>query len=98
MALCPLPSTDLFQYTASIAPGDEPELDLASLQHTLERRTGRTDIRLQEPAWSSVWRANVRLVDRIESYRHGMAAKGRYGAFLDVKYRPSVRSSLWKRE
>ena len=68
LALCPLPSTDLFQYTASIAPADEPELCLASLQHTLERRTGRTDIRLQEPVWSSVWRANVRLADH---YREG---------------------------
>jgi hypothetical protein len=34
----------------------------------LERRTGRTDIRLHEPEWSSLWRANIRLVDR---YREG---------------------------
>ena len=64
LSLCPLPSTDLFQYVASIAPGQEPELDLASLQRTLERRTGRSDVHLQQPAWSSVWRANVRLVAR----------------------------------
>ncbi|WP_020499267.1 FAD-dependent oxidoreductase [Sciscionella marina] len=63
LSLCPLPSTDLFQYGASLAPGEEGRLDLASMQETLERRTGRTDIRLHEPEWSSVWRANVRLAD-----------------------------------
>ena len=64
MSLCPLPSTELFQYAANIAPGDRPSFDLASLQTIVERRTGRTNIRLAEPAWSSVWRANVRLADR----------------------------------
>ncbi|MFC4244419.1 FAD-dependent oxidoreductase [Gryllotalpicola reticulitermitis] len=68
MSLCPLPSTDLFQYAASLAPGAEPRLDLADLQATLEQRTGRTDIRLHDPEWTSVWRANVRLA---EHYRVG---------------------------
>ncbi|MCX7523092.1 FAD-dependent oxidoreductase [Microbacterium sp. STN6] len=68
LSLSPLPSTDLFQYIASLAPGAEPRLDLPGLQATLERRTGRSDIRLHEPVWTSVWRANVRLV---EHYRVG---------------------------
>jgi 2-polyprenyl-6-methoxyphenol hydroxylase-like FAD-dependent oxidoreductase len=68
MTLCPLPSTDLFQYQASIAPGQDPSLRLANLQATLERRTGRTDIRLHDPAWTSLWRANIRLAER---YRAG---------------------------
>ena len=68
LSLCPLPSTDLFQYMASLAPGKEPRLDLTSMQETLERRTGRTDIRLHEPEWSTLWRANVRIA---EHYRHG---------------------------
>ncbi len=67
-ALCPLPSTDVFQYQALIAPGQKPELSLANIQAVLERRTGRTDIRLHEPEWSSLWRANIRLVER---YRAG---------------------------
>jgi 2-polyprenyl-6-methoxyphenol hydroxylase-like FAD-dependent oxidoreductase len=68
LALCPLPSTGVFQYQASIAAGQDPELDVANMQAVLERRTGRTDIRLHEPEWSTLWRANIRLVDR---YREG---------------------------
>ncbi|UOX92917.1 FAD-dependent oxidoreductase [Amycolatopsis sp. FBCC-B4732] len=66
--LCPLPSTDLFQYQASIAPGQDPGLGLANLQEILDRRSGRTDLRLGEPEWVSLWRANVRLAAR---YREG---------------------------
>jgi 2-polyprenyl-6-methoxyphenol hydroxylase-like FAD-dependent oxidoreductase len=68
VSLCPLPSTNDFQYAAGIAPGQDPALSLANMQAILERRTGRTDIRLHEPHWSSLWRANIRLVDR---YREG---------------------------
>lgn len=68
VTLCPLPSTNTFAYQAGIAPGQEPDLSLASMQAILERRSGRADIRLREPEWSSLWRANIRLVDR---YRKG---------------------------
>jgi hypothetical protein len=68
LALCPLPSTNTFQYEASIGPGQDPDLGLANLQAILERRTRRTDIRLHEPEWKSLWRANIRIVDR---YREG---------------------------
>ena len=67
-ALCPLPSTNVFQYQALIAPGQDPELSLANMQAILERRTGQTNIRLHQPEWLSLWRANIRLVDR---YREG---------------------------
>ncbi|WP_370961737.1 FAD-dependent oxidoreductase [Amycolatopsis sp. cg9] len=66
--LCPLPSTDVFQYQASVGPGQDAGLDLANLQRILERRSGRTGIRLGEPEWVSLWRANVRLAGR---YREG---------------------------
>ncbi|MEW2134273.1 FAD-dependent oxidoreductase [Streptomyces sp. NPDC005435] len=68
VALCPLPSTDVFQYQASVAPGQDARLTLANMQATLDRRTGRTGIRLHEPEWSSLWRANIRLAGR---YRAG---------------------------
>ncbi len=38
------------------------------MQAILERRSGRIDIRLEKPEWSSLWRANIRIVDR---YREG---------------------------
>lgn len=68
VSLCPLPSTDLFQFQGSVAPGQDPSTELANLQSMLETRTGRTDIRLGDPSWVSLWRANIRLVDR---YRVG---------------------------
>ncbi|RCS61249.1 FAD-dependent oxidoreductase [Microbacterium sp. JB110] len=68
VSLCPLPSTALFQYQASITPGQNAETALENLQAILERRSSRTDIRLNEPEWSTLWRANVRLADR---YRAG---------------------------
>ena len=68
LSICPLPSTELFQVAATIAPGTEPDLSVEGLQKIVEERTGRTDIRLHEIEWASVWRANVRLAER---YRAG---------------------------
>jgi hypothetical protein len=68
VSLCPLPSTSLFQYQAGIAPGQDAGLTVANMQAILDRRTAGTGIRLHEPQWSSLWRANVRLADR---YREG---------------------------
>ena len=68
VSLCPLPSTKVFQFQAGIAPGQNPELSVANMQALLERRSGRADIRLHAPEWSSLWRANIRIVDR---YRAG---------------------------
>ena len=69
ISLCPLPSTSVFQYQASIAPGQDPDLSLANMQSLLQRRTGRTDIRLHDPEWSTLWRANIRLADHYRSGR-----------------------------
>jgi 2-polyprenyl-6-methoxyphenol hydroxylase-like FAD-dependent oxidoreductase len=68
LALCPLPSTDVFQFQASIAPGQESDAALGTCQSLVERRTRRDDIRLSDPGWMSLWRANIRMVDR---YRAG---------------------------
>lgn len=67
-SLCPLPSTSAFQFQAGIAPGQDAGLSRANMQAILERRSGRTDLRLHEPEWASLWRANIRVVDR---YREG---------------------------
>jgi 2-polyprenyl-6-methoxyphenol hydroxylase-like FAD-dependent oxidoreductase len=44
------------------APGIPPTLE--GLQQTLEAASGRTDIRLRELTWSTIWRPNVRMVQQ----------------------------------
>jgi 2-polyprenyl-6-methoxyphenol hydroxylase-like FAD-dependent oxidoreductase len=68
LALCPLPSTDMFQLQASIAPGQDDQPSREAFQQLIDRRTGRQDIRVEATGWESMWRANVRMVDR---YRAG---------------------------
>lgn len=69
VSLCPMPSTDIYQYQAAVAPGQAPEPCLANMQAILDRRSGRLDIRLSDPKWSSLWRANVRLARRYRERR-----------------------------
>lgn len=68
VGLCPQPSTTMFSFQAAIAPGQNSDLNLANMEAILERRSGRTDIRLHEVRWSSLWRPNIRLANR---YREG---------------------------
>ena len=49
------------------APGVEPTLP--RLQATVDAASGRTDIRLSELTWASVWRSNVRLAQRFRAGR-----------------------------
>ena len=44
------------------ASGTPPTLE--GLQQTLESASGRSDIRLRELTWSTIWRPNVRMVER----------------------------------
>lgn len=68
VALCPLPGTQQFQCQASIGPAFNEEPSLQAFQRIVQERSGRTDIVLSDPTWMSLWRANVRMVDR---YRVG---------------------------
>lgn len=68
VSISPLPSTDLLQFGFVLAPGQQPPQTRTEMQAIIERRTGRTNIHLNEPEWSSVWRANTRLAD---AYRAG---------------------------
>lgn len=68
VSISPLPSTDLFQFGFVLAPGQQPPQSRTEIQTIIEQRTGRTDIHLHEPVWSSVWRSNTRLA---EAYRSG---------------------------
>lgn len=68
LSLCPLPSTQLFQLQASISEGQDTELDVENLQAIVDRRSSGAGIRVRTLSWSTLWRANLRLVDR---YRVG---------------------------
>ncbi|MGI5126998.1 FAD-dependent monooxygenase [Pseudonocardia sp. CA-107938] len=65
VALSPLPGTDQFQFGAPL--DGEPTLE--GLQALLERFSGRTDIRLRNLTWCTVWRPNVRLAARFRDGR-----------------------------
>jgi 2-polyprenyl-6-methoxyphenol hydroxylase-like FAD-dependent oxidoreductase len=68
VALCPLPSTNSFQFQAQIAVDEPDEPTLQRFQEIIDERTGQSGIRLHNATWLSLYRANVRMVDR---YRVG---------------------------
>ncbi|QUQ64845.1 FAD-dependent monooxygenase [Kutzneria sp. CA-103260] len=59
-----LPNTDYYQFVAAVTPQDAAEPTLDTLRRTMVERTGRTDIELRDLRWISVYRINVRMVDR----------------------------------
>jgi len=64
VALCPLPSTEMFQLQAQVPAHEEGEASLETFQRIIDERTGRSDLKLYDPTWLSLYRANVRMVDR----------------------------------
>jgi 2-polyprenyl-6-methoxyphenol hydroxylase-like FAD-dependent oxidoreductase len=69
IGLCPLPNSDLFQLMMQLRPSeDEPELSERVIQTRWLSATGLKKVRLHDPAWLSLFRPNVRMVDR---YRVG---------------------------
>ncbi|GJF01749.1 FAD-dependent monooxygenase [Pseudonocardia sp. D17] len=67
IALCPLASTDRFQFQASTAADDHREPTREVVQELLDRATGG-QVQVVDVGWSSRWRLNERMVDR---YRAG---------------------------
>ena len=63
--LCPLPGGEKFQLMIRLREGEQPALDLASIDQRVHAVTG---VHVREIDWSSVWRPNVRLVG---CYREG---------------------------
>ena len=69
VALCPLPSTEMFQFQAQVPAREEGEPSLETFQRIIDERTGRSDLRLYDPTWLSLYRANVRMVERFRAGR-----------------------------
>ncbi|MGH9592942.1 MAG: FAD-dependent monooxygenase, partial [Bryobacteraceae bacterium] len=68
LALCPLPATDSFQFQAQIGPDEPDKPTLERFQQIVDERTGGMGLRLHDATWLSLYRANIRMVDR---YRVG---------------------------
>src|SRR5579859_7044977 len=66
--LCPLPHVESFQLMISLADSEEPELTEAAAAHLFASRTGRTDLKLRDPTWLSIFTPSLRLA---EAYRRG---------------------------
>jgi 2-polyprenyl-6-methoxyphenol hydroxylase-like FAD-dependent oxidoreductase len=69
LALCPLPSTDTFQFQAQVPVDQEHEPSLELFQELVNERTGWTTIELIDAPWLSLYRANVRMAARFRAGR-----------------------------
>jgi 2-polyprenyl-6-methoxyphenol hydroxylase-like FAD-dependent oxidoreductase len=65
VALCPLPGTDAFQFVAPVDADTEPALTL----ETVESLVANPALRLHDLTWLSLYRANIRMVDRFRAGR-----------------------------
>jgi 2-polyprenyl-6-methoxyphenol hydroxylase-like FAD-dependent oxidoreductase len=69
VALCPLPGTDRFQLTAQLpANVAAPEFTAEAIQSFVAAAVGSETLRISDPSWLSIYRPNVRMVER---YRVG---------------------------
>jgi 2-polyprenyl-6-methoxyphenol hydroxylase-like FAD-dependent oxidoreductase len=69
IGLCPLPNSDLFQLMMQLRPSEsEPVLSEQVIQTRWLSATGLKNIRLHDPAWLSLFKPSVRMVDQ---YRVG---------------------------
>jgi 2-polyprenyl-6-methoxyphenol hydroxylase-like FAD-dependent oxidoreductase len=59
-----LPGTGDYQFVATMAADEVPALTLASVQQLIDERSGRTDVRVHELRWLSLYKVNVRMADR----------------------------------
>lgn len=64
VTLWPLPGTADFQFIATMSADEVPEMNMASLQEILEKRSGRTDLRITAVSWLSLYKVNVRMASQ----------------------------------
>lgn len=68
VGLCPLPHVETFQLMITLASGEEPELSEGAAAGLFHSRTGRTDLRLHDASWLSIFTPSLRLA---EAYQRG---------------------------
>ncbi|MDP9848712.1 FAD-dependent oxidoreductase [Streptosporangium lutulentum] len=62
--LCPLPGTDVFQFTMPFTAEEAPEPSLEYFQKIFDEGSGRTDVRFTDLTWMSLYRVNIRMAER----------------------------------
>ncbi|MFC4590176.1 FAD-dependent monooxygenase [Sphaerisporangium corydalis] len=67
--LCPLPGTDVFQFTAQLKEGEVAEATLAGYQRMLDDARGDSTLRLGGVSWTSTYRVNIRMAERFRRGR-----------------------------
>lgn len=65
-SLWSLPGSDYYQFVASMPTDQVPDLTLDAVRRLCLNRSGRTDIHLHDLRWISLYRVNVRMVDRYQ--------------------------------
>lgn len=60
-----LPGSEHYQFVASMSLDEVPELSLHGVISMLAHRSGRADLVLDDLRWCSLYRTNVRMVDRL---------------------------------
>jgi 2-polyprenyl-6-methoxyphenol hydroxylase-like FAD-dependent oxidoreductase len=66
LGLCPLPHSAQFQLMLRLRPDDQPDISEAAIAESVLELTG---LRLHTLTWASVFRPNIRLVERYRSGR-----------------------------
>ncbi|GAA0534078.1 hypothetical protein GCM10009545_40810 [Saccharopolyspora thermophila] len=61
IVLTPLPGTNAFQCATPLPDDAEPAATLATLQSRLDEYSGRSDLRMHDLTWCTVWRPNIRM-------------------------------------
>ncbi|WP_225731440.1 MULTISPECIES: FAD-dependent monooxygenase [unclassified Nocardia] len=59
-----LPGSDYYQFVATVPAERTPELTLDAVRQLCRDRSSRTDIHLHDLRWISLYKVNVRMVDR----------------------------------
>ncbi|MFF2083743.1 FAD-dependent monooxygenase [Nocardia sp. NPDC058176] len=67
IVLSPLPGGRYFQFGTPLSGQVEP--NATTLQGYLDKYSGRTDLRIDDLGWSTVWRPNTRLAERFADRR-----------------------------
>jgi FAD binding domain/Aromatic-ring hydroxylase, C-terminal len=69
VGLCPLPHVDAFQLMIPLSDHEDPEISEASVIALFRSRTGRTDLRLHDATWLSLFTPSLRLADAYQKGR-----------------------------